>query len=54
MRYTAGYYLTPLGHAINGVGVIPDIAVADDPQDPENDNQLSVAYDVARSLIGEQ
>lgn len=54
VRYTAGYYLTPLGHAINGVGVIPDIAVADDPQDPENDNQLSVAYDVARSLIGEQ
>ncbi len=54
VRYTAAYYLTPLGHAINGVGVVPDIAVADDPQDPENDNQLAVAFDVARSLVGAQ
>lgn len=54
VRYTAGYYLTPLGHAINGVGIIPDIAVADDPQDPEVDNQLNVAFDVARSLVGAQ
>lgn len=54
VRYTAAYYLTPLGHAINGVGIIPDIAVANDPDDPESDNQLAVSLDMARSLVGAQ
>ena len=28
IRYTAGYYKSPLGHDIDGVGVIPDIAIS--------------------------
>lgn len=51
IRYTAAYYLTPAGQAINGVGIVPDIAVAADAADPENDNQLVVAIDAARSLV---
>lgn len=50
IRYTAGYYLTPLGHTINGVGVIPDIAVSEGSQEDGEDNQKNVAIDIARSL----
>lgn len=53
VRYTAAYYLTPLGHEINGVGVVPDINVAN-PPDAEENFQLQVALDTARSLIGAQ
>lgn len=52
VRYTAAYYLTPLGHGINGVGVVPDIEVAN-PEGAEENFQLQVALDTARSLIGE-
>lgn len=52
IRYTAAYYLTPLGHEINGVGVVPDIEVAN-PEGAEENFQLQVALDTARSLIGE-
>lgn len=52
VRYTAAYYLTPLGHDINGVGVAPDIDVAN-PEGSEENFQLQVAIDTARSLIGE-
>lgn len=54
IRYTAGYYLTPLGHEINGIGVNPDIAVGQDTSDPEVDNQMIVALDIARSLADTQ
>lgn len=50
VRYTAGYYLTPLGHEINGIGVNPDIAVAEDAIGDGTDNQLVVAIDAARSM----
>lgn len=44
IRYTAAYYLTPLGHDIDGVGVVPDIAVSDAA------SQQHVAIETARSL----
>lgn len=50
VRYTAAYYLTPLGHDINGVGVIPDILV-DSEEDSTVDTQLMIALDTARSLV---
>lgn len=50
VRYTAAYYLTPLGHDIAGVGVVPDISVGNGGED---DTQLLVAVDSARSLIEE-
>lgn len=45
VRYTAAYYLTPLGAAINGVGVVPDVALGDDA-----DQQLEIALEAARTL----
>ncbi len=48
IRYTAAYYLTPLGHQINGVGISPDISVSGTD---EGDTQKLVAIDSARSLI---
>lgn len=51
VKYTAAYYVTPLGHQINGVGIMPDIAVAgNDPQDSDNSQKL-IAIDSARSLL---
>ena len=49
LRYTVGYYNTPSGHAIDGVGVSPDIEVP--LNDDGGDNQKDYAFDVARSLI---
>ncbi|MCI8469382.1 MAG: PDZ domain-containing protein [Eggerthellaceae bacterium] len=48
VRYTAAYCLSPLGHEINGVGVVPNIMVgtADDA-----DTQRLVAVDTAHSLV---
>lgn len=50
LRYTAAYYLSPLGHAIDGVGVVPDVQVgaADD-----DDNQKALALETAQSLVKE-
>lgn len=49
VRYTAAYYQTPLGHDINGVGVVPDIVV-DGEDDDTADVQRLVAQDTARAL----
>ncbi len=51
VRYTAAFYLTPLGHEINQVGIAPDITVGGDQTGGEDDTQLLVAIDTARSLI---
>ncbi|MCI8367259.1 MAG: peptidase [Eggerthellaceae bacterium] len=48
VRYTAAYYLTPLGHQISGVGVVPDIMVS---ANESMDNQIIVAVDSVRSKI---
>lgn len=48
VRYTAAYYLTPLGHEISGVGVVPDILVS---ANDSVDNQIIVAVDSVRSQI---
>lgn len=45
VRFTAAYYLTPLGHDINGVGVTPDISVSGD------EAQRRIAIETARSLV---
>ncbi len=50
IRYTAAYYRTPLGHDINGVGIVPDAMVAGG-EDGESDTQFLVALDTARSLV---
>lgn len=50
VRYTAAYYLTPLGHGINGEGLSPNIVVSVSADD-ENDTQYLVAMDTARSLL---
>lgn len=47
VRYTAAYYLTPLGAAIDGVGVIPNVSLR---SSDDSDMQLEVAMDTARSL----
>lgn len=44
VRYTAAYYLTPLGHDIDGVGVSPDVSVSGDTA------QYRIAVETARSL----
>lgn len=49
IRYTAAYYLTPNGRAINGTGVTPELIVGTAGDD---DTQLLVAVDTAKSLIG--
>lgn len=48
IRYTAAYYLTPLGQQINGVGVVPQIEVA---AKGKKGVLLDVALDTAESLI---
>lgn len=50
VRYTCAYYLTPLGRRINGVGVAPNIEVAN-ASDGEENMQLAVALVTARSMI---
>ncbi len=51
VRYTAAYYLTPLGHDIEGVGITPDMTVANGSGPDADDTQFLVAMDSARSLI---
>lgn len=48
VRYTAAYYLSPLGHEINGVGVVPTIMVG---ATEDSDAQRLVAIDTAHSLV---
>ncbi len=49
LRYTAAYYLSPQGRAIDGLGVAPDIIV--DRNEGASDNQLSLAIETAQSSI---
>lgn len=54
IRYTAAYYLTPLGQGINNVGVVPSVEVASDANaDAEGDEGqlLTVAMEIARSMV---
>ncbi len=51
IRYTAAYYLTPSGREINGTGITPELIVGSAGED---DTQLLVAADTARSMIGAQ
>ena len=50
IRYTAAYYLTPEGHAIDQVGVTPDVAL---DASGEGDPQRDYAVEVAASQIVE-
>lgn len=50
LRYTAAYYKSPLGHDIDGMGVVPDVAVG---LSADEDNQKSLAIETAQSLSGE-
>lgn len=47
LRYTAAYYKTPLGLAIEGAGISPDIAVF------EVEQQKTVALDTAQGMVPE-
>ena len=49
LRYTAAYYLSPQGRAIDGLGVVPDVVV--ERGDDASDNQLSLAIETAQSSI---
>lgn len=50
IRYTAAYYLTPLGQQINGVGIVPEIEVSSKGR---KGLLLDVALDTANSLISQ-
>jgi len=62
LRLTTARYLTPSGHAIDGVGITPDVVVAMPPKTnavsagapTATDPQLAVAIDIvkAASLLG--
>lgn len=45
IRYTAGYYKSPLGHDIDGVGVIPDVSIS--ASEGGTDPQLVLAVETA-------
>lgn len=47
IRYAAGYYKSPLGHDIDGVGVIPDIAISS--SEGGTDPQLVLAVETAQN-----
>ncbi len=49
IRYTAAYYLTPLGRNFNGSGIVPNVVVTNSVESV--DTQQVVAVDMARSLI---
>ncbi len=50
IKYTAAYYLTPLGQQIDGVGIVPDIEVSGKSK---SSVFLDVALDTANSKISE-
>lgn len=50
VRYTAAYYLSPQGQPIDGVGVVPQVDVANGSTEGE-DTQMLVAVDMARELV---
>ena len=47
LRYTAAFYKSPLGHDIDGVGVIPDIAISS--SEGGTDPQLVLAVETAQN-----
>lgn len=49
LRYTAALYISPLGHVLNGSGVMPDVSIAGS-EDSEEDAQMEYALEAARSL----
>lgn len=49
LRYTAGYYKTPLGKSIQGNGISPDITVGQNDE-VADDEQKEYAQEMARSL----
>ncbi len=49
LRYTAAYYKSPLGHDIDGVGVLPDKTVA--AGSAASDAQKRLALETAESLV---
>ena len=51
IRYTAAYYLTPEGHAIDQVGVSPEVVLE---ASEEGDSQRDFAVEVAASQVVEQ
>ncbi len=54
VKMTIARYLTPLRHAINGIGVTPDVVVTMDPKlqlDVKTDEQLAKALAVLRSKL---
>lgn len=51
LRYTAAYYLTPLGQQLNEVGVVPNIETGIDAAPEGESSPHSIALEVARSLI---
>lgn len=52
LRYTVARYKSPSGYSIDGVGVVPDVTVANDKTDV--DNQKAVAVETAASLVQER
>lgn len=50
--YTAAYYQTPRGRDIDGVGVDPDVKIANRPN-AEKDYERSTAINTIRSIVGE-
>lgn len=48
IRYTAAYYKSPLGHDIDGAGVVPDVSVGLSDGD---DNQKALALETAQSSV---
>lgn len=48
IRYTAAFYLTPEGHSIDGVGVIPEVSMeGSDDGDSQRDYAISLAGSLA-------
>ncbi|NLG24712.1 MAG: S41 family peptidase, partial [Clostridiales bacterium] len=62
MQLTTARYFTPKGRSIHGVGIVPDIAVAGDPDfdpslsapSPENDAQLRAAIERLTEQLASQ
>lgn len=50
VKYTAAYYISPNGQAINGIGIAPDVDVSN-REGSDFDLQLTVALDTARSQV---
>jgi carboxyl-terminal processing protease len=54
VKFTIAHYLTPLGRAIDGVGLEPDVVVEMDPElqaEEDEDTQLQKALEVLRDAL---